>query len=229
MWYLYVEAFKWTQSNKRFHKTLHCNSKLEKCGPLCFMITCQTPHHQKSNSLVPGHDLSSPLLSHCWMISQVSSLLLHSLTYGLGRYFSVQRQIPSLPHHHSLGLCSGLTRFAVVKLLQGLAGRTAAPWLGSESGRSLAGPTALWTQQWPPPALYGQRRGAGPGLHRLPLRFLRSGWWVQGFETWSPNVLQVPVSQVLRFCNILSNCWWSHSHFHSAGCYHRVTHRSEAF
>lgn len=168
---------------------------------------CPTPHQKKSNCLVPEHEMSSPLLSQYWMFSPVSSLLFYSLSHVLGPHLSVPHQIPLLPPHRSLWvlhcLCSGLKIFVRKAYYWGSAGQTAEPWLGSAFEGHLADLTVLWTQQKPPPTVYGQRRGAGPGLHRLHLKSLRLGWWGQGFETWSPNDWEGYVSQWLRFWDIL--------------------------
>ena len=179
------------------------------CKLLCLMIysiTCHTPHQRKSNSLIPGGDQCSPLLCTSSRISQVSSLLLHTLTYVHGRHLSVRKPNPVLSRHLSLCLCSVMKRFDLTGNYRGLAGLTAVPWLDSVFERSWAEPTALWTQRWPLPAVCGQRRAAGPGLRRLSLRFLTSACGGQGFDVWPLNIWAVSPSWWLRFGDILSGC-----------------------
>lgn len=192
-------------------------------------ITYHSPHQRKSNSPVPGHDQSSPLLCWCLMISHVSSLLFHSLTYILGQHLSQEQPNPLLSCHRSLRLCSVMKLSVLIESYWGLAGRTAAPWLGSAFERSWADLMVLWTQQRPLPVASGQKTGAGSGLHRLPLRFLTLGWWRQKSETWSPYSWDVPASRGMRFCDILCNCWPSHSQLHSIDWCSCVTHCTEGF
>ena len=189
-------------------------------------IRCHSPHQRKSSSLVPGHDQSSPLLWWRLVIHQVFSHLRHSL---YSWHLSVQQPNPLLSCQCSLSLCSVMKIFVLTENNWGLAGQTAAPWWGSGFERSWAEQMVLWTQRQPPPAAFGQRRGAGPGLHIQPLRFLASVQWGQGSVIPSQNSRGVPASHWLRFCEILSSCWLSHSQLHSTDCCPHVTHCAEIF
>lgn len=131
-------------------------------------VMCHSPHQKKSNSLVPEHVLSAHQLCKL-LISQLSSLLLHSLTYVLGCHLPVWQPNQLLSHHCSLCLCSVMKMSVLMENYWGLVVQTAALWLGFVFEKSWAELMILWTQQQPLPAVYGQRRVAGPGFGRLPL------------------------------------------------------------